>query len=49
MRVFIASQAKEALSIMKRESIDVAVLDIKLPDMDGVAAVLKLKHMEPDN
>ncbi len=47
MRVFIASQAKEALSIMKRESIDVAVLDIKLPDMDGVELLLKLKHMEP--
>lgn len=47
MRVFIASQAKEALSVMKRESIDVAVLDIKLPDMDGVELLLKLKHMEP--
>lgn len=47
MKVFIASQAKEALSVMKRESIDVAVLDIKLPDMDGVELLLKLKHMEP--
>ena len=47
MKVFIASKAKEALSVIKRESIDVAVLDIKLPDMDGVELLLKLKRMEP--
>ena len=47
MTVSIASQAKEALSVMKRESIDVAVLDIKLPDMDGVELLLKLKQLEP--
>ena len=47
MKVSIASQAKEALSVMKRESIDVAVLDIKLPDMDGVELLLKLKQLEP--
>ena len=47
MKVFIASQAQEALSVMKRESIDVAVLDIKLPDMDGVELLLKLKQLEP--
>jgi len=47
MKVFIASHAKEALSVVKRESIDVAVLDIKLPDMDGVELLLKLKQQEP--
>ena len=47
MNVFIAANAKEALSFMKRESIDVAVLDIKLPDMDGVELLLKVKQMEP--
>ena len=47
MQVFISSHAKEALSILKRESVDVAVLDIKLPDMDGVELLLKLKQLEP--
>jgi len=47
MKVFTSSHAREALSILKRESIDVAVLDIKLPDMDGVELLLKLKQMEP--
>jgi two-component system response regulator AtoC len=47
MHVFTSSNAKEALSILKRESIDVAVLDIKLPDMDGVELLLKVKQLEP--
>ena len=47
MQVFTSPHAKEALSVLKRESIDVAVLDIKLPDMDGVELLLKLKQMEP--
>ena len=47
MHVSVAHRAKEALSAMKRENFDVAVLDIKLPDMDGVELLLKLKQMEP--
>jgi DNA-binding NtrC family response regulator len=47
MQVFTSHHAKEALSVLKRENIDVAVLDIKLPDMDGVELLLKLKQMEP--
>jgi two-component system, NtrC family, response regulator AtoC len=47
MHVVIASRAKEAISVLKRENIDVAVLDIKLPDMDGVELLIKLKQLEP--
>jgi DNA-binding NtrC family response regulator len=47
MKVFVAYRADEAIAIIKSESIDVAVLDIKLPDMDGVELLLKLKQMEP--
>lgn len=47
MHVITASYANEALSIMKEERVDVGVLDIKLPDLDGVELLLKLKQIEP--
>ena len=47
MSVVTAFRAAEALSILKQESVDVAVLDIKLPDMDGVELLMKLKQSEP--
>ena len=47
MNVVSVSSGVEALSIIKKESFDVAVLDIKLPDIDGVALLLQLKQAEP--
>ncbi len=47
MRVATAATAGQALSLMSEECFDVAVLDIKLPDLDGVELVLKMKQMEP--
>ncbi|OPY72406.1 MAG: Transcriptional regulatory protein ZraR [Syntrophorhabdus sp. PtaU1.Bin002] len=47
MEVFTASRAKEALAFLKNKTIDVCVLDIKLPDLDGVELLVKLKRMEP--
>jgi DNA-binding NtrC family response regulator len=47
MAVTPASSAYEALSILKTETFDVCVLDIKLPDLDGVELLLKAKQMEP--
>ncbi len=47
MEVVPAICAREALSILKRERFDVGVLDIKLPDLNGVDLLLKLKQMEP--
>ena len=47
MYVVSASSGAEALSILKNESFDVAVLDIKLPDIDGVTLLLQLKQAEP--
>jgi two-component system, NtrC family, response regulator AtoC len=42
-----ATTVREALSILKRESFDIVVLDIKLPDLNGVDLLLKLRQMEP--
>ena len=47
MKIFTSSSAREALSVLKKENIDVVVLDIRLPDTDGVELLLKLKQMEP--
>lgn len=47
MHTIGASSAKEALSILKKESFDIGVLDLKLPDIDGVELLLKIKQSEP--
>jgi two-component system, NtrC family, response regulator AtoC len=47
MEVSIAASGYEALSLARKQTFDVAVLDIKLPDLDGVNLLLKMKQMEP--
>ncbi|MBI5584784.1 MAG: sigma-54-dependent Fis family transcriptional regulator [Deltaproteobacteria bacterium] len=47
MEVITASCAKEALATIKKKTFDVGVLDIKLPDLNGVELLLKLKQLEP--
>jgi len=48
MDVLTCSSAAEGVSLIKKQRFDVAVLDIKLPDIDGVEFLLKLKQMEPN-
>lgn len=40
--VILASDAREALEIVERESLDLIVLDIKMPGMDGIEAMQKI-------
>ena len=40
--VTVASDAREALEIVERESLDLIVLDIKMPGMDGIEAMQKI-------
>ncbi|MBP1749319.1 MAG: sigma-54 dependent transcriptional regulator/response regulator [Deltaproteobacteria bacterium] len=47
MKVSGVFNAADALSLLKKESFDVAVVDIRLPDMDGVNLLLKIKQTEP--
>lgn len=47
MKVTGVYKARDALASLKSESFDVAVVDINLPDMDGVDLILKLKQAEP--
>ena len=46
--VFLAGDGKTALEIFLREEIDILLLDIKLPDMDGLEVLEKVKEGKPD-
>jgi DNA-binding NtrC family response regulator len=48
MVVFPALCGREALATVKKENLDVAVLDMRLPDLDGVELLLRIKQLEPD-
>ncbi len=47
MKVSGVFNAVDALAFLKKETFDVAVVDIRLPDMDGVNLLLKIKQAEP--
>jgi two-component system, NtrC family, response regulator AtoC len=47
MDVASASDAQEALSLLKKETFDVGLFDIRLPDMDGVELLGLSKEMQP--
>jgi two-component system, NtrC family, response regulator AtoC len=45
--VFTALNGKEAISIMQDNELDIGLFDIKLPDMDGVELLGRLREMQP--
>ncbi len=47
IEVIAAFRAREALSILSRGDMDVVVLDIRLPDMDGLDLLTKIKETWP--
>ncbi len=46
--VTVASGAREALDLLSNNAPDLVVLDIKMPDMDGIAALQKIVGLKPD-
>jgi len=46
--VFLAKDAEEALSQFKKHSPDLILLDIILPDQDGLRVLEKMKQSDPD-
>jgi len=45
--VLAASQGLEALETLKTKDVDVVLLDVRLPDMDGVTVLERMKKIKP--
>ena len=45
--IFTASNGKEALDVIAAEEIHLVLMDITMPEMDGIAALKKIKAMDP--
>jgi DNA-binding NtrC family response regulator len=43
----LATSGKEALELARRHEVHAAVVDLKMPDMDGLAVISKLKKIHP--
>jgi two-component system response regulator AtoC len=43
-----ASSGRQALALAKNNRIDLAIVDLKMPDMDGIVTITKLKEIYPD-
>lgn len=47
-KVFHAHNGKEALPIVESEKPDIALLDIRMPEMDGITTLAAIKKSYPD-
>ena len=47
-KVFVASDGEEALEVIRSESIDILVTDIRMPGMDGLELTGEAKAINPD-
>jgi DNA-binding response OmpR family regulator len=47
-RPLLAADGNTALESFGQEEIDIAILDVKLPDMDGLEVLKKVKEKKPD-
>ncbi len=46
--VFAASNHVEAIKIVKNDKPDIAILDVNLPDMDGISLLSKIQEIKSD-
>jgi DNA-binding NtrC family response regulator len=47
-QVLAAENGREALEIFRKESIDLILLDVHMPDMDGLAVLRKIKEQDEE-
>ena len=46
--VYTATNGREALDIIEKVPLDLVILDIKMPEMDGIEALRQIKEKKPD-
>ncbi len=46
--VYLAANGREALEIVRTIPLDLVILDIKMPEMDGIEALRLIKARRPD-
>src|ERR1039458_10507735 len=44
----MAGSGKEALAEVRRSKPDVVLMDLRMPEMEGVDAIMELRRIEPD-
>ncbi len=48
MEVKTSASAMQALDTLEKESFDVIILDLMMPEMDGLEALKRIKHNRPE-
>ena len=46
--VVLAEGGRKGLDLFRREHPDVVVLDLKMPEMDGITVLQQVRHLNPD-
>ncbi len=48
MRIYSAGSGEEALAVLEEHPVDAVVLDVKMPGMDGIETLRRIKAAHPD-
>lgn len=44
VNLFLASNGNEAIEILKKEKIDIILMDLYMPEMNGIQCINKIRH-----